>query len=122
MAVQKAFNNLKQNGSKDDKVAVASGIAVSLVVVLLGAWAIFFFRGLRNGSQNLNLSAGAQDQFNFQNVTEAQQQLQQQLSAQSQQDAQNQATQGSDSGQMQAQPMQVQGNTNDQFGTGSPTY
>jgi preprotein translocase subunit SecF len=121
MAVQKTFNNLKQNGSKDDKVAVASGVAISVVVVLLGAWAIFFFRGIRNGSQQINLSGGAQSQFNFQNVTEAQQQLQQQLSSQSQQDLQNQSAQDSN-GVMQTQDMQIQGNTNDQFGTGNPAY
>lgn len=123
MVVQKAFNNLKENGSKDDKVAVASGVAITLVVVLLFAWAIFFFRGIRDGSQNINLSGGVQDQFNFQSVTEAQQQLKQEFGS-PQQDLQNIRDQSaqSNNGQMQTQPMQIQGNTNDQFGTGSKTY
>ena len=56
------LNTLKQ-GPKEDKVAVASGIAVSVVVVLLVAWAIFFFRGIQQGTQSVNLSGGAQDQF-----------------------------------------------------------
>ena len=121
MVVQKAFNNLKQNGSKDDKVAVASGIAITIVVVLLFCWAIFFFRGIRNGSQNINLSGGVQDQFNFQSVTEAQQQLQQEFGSPQQENGQAQSAQDTN-GQMQAQQMQVDGNTNDQFGTGGTAY
>lgn len=62
MVIQKAVNNLKE-GPKEDKVAVASGIAISVVVVLLVAWAIFFFRGLAKDSQNVQLG-GLQDQFN----------------------------------------------------------
>lgn len=76
--VQQALNNLKQ-GPKEDKVAVAGSIAVSVVVVLLAAWAIFFLRGLRNGGDQLDLSSGAQDQFNASNVREAQQQVQENL-------------------------------------------
>lgn len=79
MVVQKAINNLKQ-GPKDDKVAVASGIAISVVVILLAAWAIFFFRNIQKNSQDLNLSGGAQDEFNFSSVKEAQEQLKQQYS------------------------------------------
>ena len=45
MAVQKTIDNLK-DGPKEDKVAVAGGIAVAVVVVLFAAWAIFFFRGI----------------------------------------------------------------------------
>ena len=37
----KAIENLK-SGPRDDKVAVASGIAISVVAVLLVGWAIFF--------------------------------------------------------------------------------
>ena len=72
------LNNLK-GGPKEDKVAVASGIAVSVVVVLLAAWAIYFFHNIQKGAQEINLSGGARDQFNFTSVTEAQQQLQAQL-------------------------------------------
>jgi hypothetical protein len=119
--VQKTFNNLKQNGSKEDKVAVASGVAVSVVVVLLLLWAIFFFRNIRNGSQQLQLSGGAQDQFNFSGVKEAQQQLEAQFGSQTQsyQDIQAQSAQGQ-SGAMQTQPMEVQGTTGDQFNAPAP--
>ena len=76
MVVQKAINNLKE-GPRDDKVAVASGIAIAVVVILLAGWAIFFFRSIQRGTQEVNLSGGAQDQFNFSGVREAQEQLQQ---------------------------------------------
>lgn len=73
--LQKSLNNLKQ-GPKEDKVAVASGIAVSVVAVLLVGWGILFFHKIQKGDQILNIGGGAQDEFNFQNVKEAQQQLQ----------------------------------------------
>ena len=117
--MQKAFNNLKE-GPKEDKVAVASGIAVSVVVVLLAAWAIYFFRSIQTGAQRVDLSGGAQDQFNFTNVSEAQRQLQEQFGSSTQdlRDIHNQS-QGA-SGEMQFQQMETQGNQTDQFGT--PTY
>ena len=74
MAAQNAIDKLK-DGPKDDKVAVASGIAVSIVIVLLAAWAIFFFRRIQTGQQQLELGGGAQDAFNFTSVSEAQNQL-----------------------------------------------
>ena len=74
MAAKNAIDKLK-DGPKDDKVAVASGIAVSIVIVLLAAWAIFFFRRIQTGQQQLELGGGAQDAFNFTSVSEAQNQL-----------------------------------------------
>jgi len=123
MVVQKTFNNLKE-GPKEDKVAVASGIAISVVIVLLGGWAIYFLHSIQRGSQNLNLNSGAQSQFNFQNVTEAQQQLEEQFGSQTQdmQDIQAQSAQGQN-GVMQTQQMQVQGqDSGGQFGGNTPTY
>lgn len=119
MAVQDKFNSLKE-GPKEDKVAVASGIAVSVVVVLLAAWAIYFFRNIQSGAQQTNLR-GAADQFLPSATTEAQQQLQQQFGSTTKelQDLQTQSQTGS--AQMQTQPMQIQGDTSgDQFGT--PQY
>ena len=115
--MQKAIDNLKA-GPKEDKVAVASGIAVSVVVVLLAAWAIYFFHNLQRVPQSLDLSGGAQDQFNFTNITEAQKQLQQEFGNQSQElrNIQQQSADGGNGGQMQTQPMQVQGAGGDQFG------
>ena len=57
-------------------MAVASGIAISVVAVLLVGWGILFFHKIQKGDQVLNLGGGAQDEFNFQNVKDAQQQLQ----------------------------------------------
>ncbi len=76
MAVQKALDDLK-GGPKENKVAVASGIAITVVVVLLAAWAILFLRNLQKNSQQLNLGGGAQDEFNFSATRAAQQKLQQ---------------------------------------------
>ena len=75
MVVTKTINNLKQ-GPKEDKVAVASGIAVGVVAVLLVAWAFLFFQKIQKGDQQINFAGGAQDEFNFQDVKDAQQQLQ----------------------------------------------
>ncbi len=121
MAVQEKFNNLKA-GPKEDKVAVASGVAISVVVVLLSAWAIYFFHNIRNNAQQLNLSAGAQDQFVPTSVTDAQRQLQQEFGSTTRafQDIQDQ-TQGA-SAQMQLQQMQIQGTQTDQFGAPNTTY
>ena len=107
MVVQKTFNNLKE-GPKEDKVAVASGIAVSVVVVLLAAWAIYFLHSIQRGSQQLNLT-GAGSQFAPSSVTDAQRQLQQEFGSSTQefQDIQNQSQNGN--AQMQTQQMQVQG-------------
>lgn len=120
MVMQKTFNNLKE-GPKEDKVAVASGIAVTVVIVLLAAWAIYFFRGIQNGSQQINLGGGAQNQFVPSNVIDAQQQLQQQLNTAAQ-ESQNSQTNSQGNGQMQTQPMQVQGGQSSQFGTQNTTY
>lgn len=113
--VQKAFNDLKQ-GPKEDKVAVASGIAISVVVVLLVAWAVFFFRGLQKNSQQLNLSSGAQDEFNPSSVREAQQQIQQDLSTTNDLiDIRDRASSGGGTVQQQVVPQQVQGDQSSPF-------
>jgi predicted PurR-regulated permease PerM len=123
MALGKTLDTLKKDGTKEDKVAVASGIAVSVVVVLLVAWAIFFFHNIQKGAQQVNLGGGAQDQFNFTSVKQAQQQLQQdQLSNNS--DELLQVKQDAASGKTQTQqqvttPPPQGSNTTDQFGTPS---
>jgi hypothetical protein len=123
MVVQKAINNLK-DGPKEDKVAVASGIAISVVVVLLAGWAIFFFRNIARNAQGVNLGGGVQSQFNFQSVTQAQQQLQQQYGSGSNntdlQEIQAQSAAGQ-TGQMQTVPMQDQGQTTNQFSAPNPS-
>ena len=99
---------------------MASGIAISVVLVLLAAWAIFFFRNIQRGSQQLNIGA-AQDQF-MPGVTQANQQLQQEFGSTTQQfrDIRDQMQGGN--GEMQTQQMQYEGTQTDQFGTQGPTY
>ena len=123
MVVQKAINNLK-DGPKDDKVAVASGIAISVVVVLLAAWAIFFFRGIQKNANQLNLSGGAQDEFNFSSVKEAQEKLKQEYSNTAEEFMQlrNDAAAGQVQGQQQTDVQGQQGSGADQFGTQNTTY
>jgi uncharacterized protein HemX len=117
MAVGKSLDDLK-NGPKEDKVAVASGIAFSVVVVLLVAWAIIFFHNIQQGTLQANLSAGAQDQFNFTSTTQAQQQLEQYYGSSTDQLTQlpGDAAQAQVGAQQQMQVQQPQGGT-DQFGS-----
>jgi uncharacterized membrane protein len=79
MVVQKSIDNLKDR-PKDERNVVAGGIAIMVVVVLLFAWAILFFKRIQSGAQTVNLSGGAQDEFNFSSVREAQQALEQEYS------------------------------------------
>ena len=116
----KAIENLK-SGPRNDKVAVASGIAISVVAVLLVGWAIFFFRGIQKGAQEVNLSGGAQDAFNFTSVKEAQEQLQQVYSNNA--DELRQIRDDAAAAQMQYQQQttmqQTQGTEQSQFDRGS---
>ena len=76
MVVQKTIDNLKGR-PQDERKVVAGGIAVSVVIVLLIGWGIMFLKKISSGSQEVNFDAGAQDEFNFTNVKEAQQTIEQ---------------------------------------------
>lgn len=115
MALPKSVDKLKNEGSKDDKVAVASSIAVTVVIVLFIGWGIFFLRNLARHSQAVDLSAGAQDQFNFQSVKDAQAALEQHFSNQSVTDQLDYTPSSGGSATMQTVPMDQSGQT-DQFG------
>ena len=123
MALQEKINNLKE-GPKDDKVAVASGVAISVVVILLAAWAIFFFRGIQKGTQELNLSGGAQDEFNLSGVKEAQDRLKQEYSNQSEEFQQLRENAISEQIRLEPQvvPQGTQGGGSDQFGLPGGSY
>ncbi len=112
--VQQTLANLKE-GPKEDKVAVAGGIAVSVVVVLLVVWAVFFLRGLRDDSDQLNLSSGAQDQFNPAGVKEAQQQIQENLTTTNELLDIRARASGSGTVQQEAVQQQLQGDQSSPF-------
>src|SRR3989344_7682752 len=76
MVIQKAIDNLKDK-PKDDRKAVAGGVAIVVVVVLFLGWAFIFFKNIQRGAQLQQLGGGAQDEFNFSSVREAQEELMQ---------------------------------------------
>lgn len=85
MVVQKTIDNLKER-PQDERKVVAGGIAVTVVAVLLIGWAIMFFRGITNGTQDVNFDSGAQEEFNFSSVREAQSQIEAQQGGYSSED------------------------------------
>lgn len=87
MVVQKTLNNLK-NRPKDERVAVASGTAILVVLILFIGWAYFFLKKIQSG-QLINISSGAQDKFNFTSVREAQEQLKKQYGLSTEQNTDN---------------------------------
>ncbi|MDP3645768.1 MAG: hypothetical protein Q8R25_01640 [bacterium] len=76
MVEQIGIDKAKGGNSQDEKKVVAGGIAITIVVILIIGWAVLFVRKIQSGSQNVQLGGGAQDNFNFTSVKEAQQQLQ----------------------------------------------
>lgn len=80
MVIQKTINNLKDKPN-DDKKVVAGGIAIAVVIALFLGWAFFFFKKIQRGEVAPNLGGGAQSEFDFSSVREAQQQLLQDVSA-----------------------------------------
>ncbi|TSC86478.1 MAG: hypothetical protein G01um10148_464 [Parcubacteria group bacterium Gr01-1014_8] len=79
MVVQKAIANLKDK-SKDEKKAVASGIAIGVVAILLIGWGFLFVKKIQQGGK-MNLGGGRQAEFDFSSVRDAQEQLKQGINA-----------------------------------------
>ena len=78
MASQSPLENLHGGKQEQDKkTVIAEAGAIGVVIILFICWAIYFFHKIENGGVKVNLNSGAQDQFNFTNVRDAQQQLQQ---------------------------------------------
>ena len=122
MVVQKTINNLKDR-PKDERKVVAGGIAIFVISVLLIAWAIFFFKRIQSGQQQVNLDSGAQNEFNPTGTQQAQREIEQQ-NGQTPEDLyniRNDAAANQLNGQQQLQIQQVGGNT-DQFGNPTSSY
>lgn len=76
MVTESPLEHLKDGKQESDqKTVVAGGIAVFIVMILFVGWAFLFLKRVQSGSQEVQLSSGAQEQFNFTSVQEAQQQL-----------------------------------------------
>jgi len=74
MVLQKAVDSMKER-PKDERKAVAGGIAVAVVATLLVAWILLFFKNLQHSGANLKLGGTAQDEFNFSSARETQQRI-----------------------------------------------
>lgn len=77
MATPSAIDTLKTK-PKDEKTAVAGGVASLVVILLLVGWVIYFFNKIRSGAQEVNLD-GISNQINLPNVRDANKNLQTQF-------------------------------------------
>lgn len=76
MVIQNAIDNLKEK-PHDEKKAVAGGIAIAVVVILLVGWAFLFLRNIQKGSVVPTLQGGTvpEDQLNAQFIQTTQNQF-----------------------------------------------
>ncbi len=75
MVVQKTLDDLKGK-PHDEKVAVASGVAIGVVVILLVGWGFLFLRKIQKGTvPTLETSAVPQDQFDTAFLKDTQNQI-----------------------------------------------
>lgn len=118
MVVQKTIDNLKDR-PHDERKVVAGGVAITVVVVLLAAWAFMFVKRIQSGQQQINLDSGAQDEFNFSATKKAQQEIQAQQQASGQEDLSNLRYDAAGNQIQQGTTMQQSGSGPDQFGNTS---
>lgn len=75
VVLQKAIDKAKEQKPEEKKV-IAGGIAAFVVLVLVVAWGVLFLKKMQRGVETVDLTAGAQDEFNFTSVREAQRAIQ----------------------------------------------
>ena len=77
MVLQNAVDNLKDK-PHDEKKAVASGVAIGVVIILLIGWGFLFLRKIQRGTiPSLEGSAVPQDQVDASFIQQTQQQINQ---------------------------------------------
>jgi hypothetical protein len=75
MVVEKTLNNLREK-PHNEKTAVAGGIAVAVVIILLVGWGFFFLRKVQRESvRTLEGTAVPSDQFNLDLIRDTERQL-----------------------------------------------
>lgn len=75
MVVQKTIDNLKER-PHDEKKAVAGGIAIMVVIILIIGWGFLFLRKIQQGTMpSLEGSAVPEDQFNLNLIRDTEREL-----------------------------------------------
>jgi hypothetical protein len=64
MVVQRTIDNLKGR-PEDERKAVAGGLAIFVIIMLIIVWGIFFFRNIQNGSRGIDFDSAIPDGLNF---------------------------------------------------------
>lgn len=80
MVIQKTVDNLKER-PKDERKAVAAGLAITIMGILFFGWAFLFFKKLQRSGAEGSFQSGAQDAFNFDSIKEAQEEIMKNLNA-----------------------------------------
>jgi len=74
MVIQKTVDNLKER-PKDERKAVAAGLAITIMGILFFGWAFLFLKKLQKNGAEGSFRSGAQEAFNFDSIKEAQDQI-----------------------------------------------
>lgn len=116
MALQKSIDNLKQR-PKDERTAVASGIAIAVAAILFIGWLIYFIHKIQSGAITPSFDSSGADAFNPQSAQDAQAALQAEQNASNQDLLQlRDQIQSQQQGSVQQTSVQQNQSGTDQFG------